>query len=782
MTPTPAAEPALFSAVLAGDAARLHALVSAGADLSVRDPKGDTALHLAAYREDADATRTLLDHGAKPNLQNDAGATPLLYGAGNEEIVRVLLRHGANPNLASKIGVTPLMAAASHRESHEIVRLLLQAGADPHAKRDGQEFVMIAAVYGADPRTIRLLLDAGASPQQTKGPLPSPLATAVYFGDADETAELLKHGADVNFDSDFAGHALNWALYSGHTDLAALLINKGSDLHFRSPWGHQTSPMVFAGYSQLGDPTIARMLVEHGADVNEANEAGETALSFALRSGPHSALVAYLKQAGARTPPTVASAKALASRPMPKEVAVGERAQRAIDLLQRASTGFVDNRFVRDQAKCVSCHHQTLPEVAFAWGSARGLRVDEVALGHQLDAQLKMWLPTEEHARQMDDPLPDAPVQIGYGLMGLKALGYPPDSMTEALVRYLIAGQSEDGSWHWTDLRPPLEGGRFTATAWAVRALQFYPPPHAQEEARLCLSRARRWLRNAEPKTFGDQVQQLIGLSAAGESPRALRGLADSLISRQRADGGWAQLADLDSDAWATGEALVALHDSGCAAVSDKAFQRGVQFLLQTQFEDGSWWVHSRTWPFQPHFDSGFPHGNDQWISAGGTAWATLALLLTLEPKATASPLPSTEALVAAYLKAAAAQAPKASLAAKPASSGPTVDFSRQVYPILERSCVKCHSGEKPKAGFVIASREGLLKGGKSGEPAVVPGNGADSPIVVFASDQIEDLEMPPLLHRDRFPSLSPSEINLIQTWIDQGAEWKEGPKAPVGQ
>jgi hypothetical protein len=91
---------------------------------------------------------------------------------------------------------------------------------------------------------------------------------------------------------------------------------------------------------------------------------------------------------------------------------------------------------------------------------------------------------------------------------------------------------------------------------------------------------------------------------------------------------------------------------------------------------------------------------------------------------------------------------------------------------VLERSCVKCHSGEKPRARFSITSREALLKGGQSGEPAVVPGKGGDSQMVVFASDEIEDLEMPPLKHRDEFPPLTPSEIKRLQEWIDQGAPW----------
>jgi len=52
--------------------------------------------------------------------------------------------------------------------------------------------------------------------------------------------------------------------------------------------------------------------------------------------------------------------------------------------------------------------------------------------------------------------------------------------------------------------------------------------------------------------------------------------------------------------------------------VSDPSYQRGVQYLLNTQLEDGSWHVRTRAAGFQPYFDNGFPHGVDQWISAAG--------------------------------------------------------------------------------------------------------------------------------------------------------------------
>jgi hypothetical protein len=56
-------------------------------------------------------------------------------------------------------------------------------------------------------------------------------------------------------------------------------------------------------------------------------------------------------------------------------------------------------------------------------------------------------------------------------------------------------------------------------------------------------------------------------------------------------------------------------------------YRRGVAFLLSTQHEDGSWYVRSRSIPFQPYFESGFPHGHDQWISISATNWAAMALI-----------------------------------------------------------------------------------------------------------------------------------------------------------
>ncbi|HYL99587.1 MAG TPA: hypothetical protein VEZ90_11585 [Blastocatellia bacterium] len=89
------------------------------------------------------------------------------------------------------------------------------------------------------------------------------------------------------------------------------------------------------------------------------------------------------------------------------------------------------------------------------------------------------------------------------------------------------------------------------------------------------------------------------------------------------------QLPSLASDAYATGQALVALRQSGVLRAEDPASKRGIQFLLKTQLEDGSWYIGSRVILLQPYFEGAFPHGRDHWISAAGTNSVAMALALS---------------------------------------------------------------------------------------------------------------------------------------------------------
>jgi hypothetical protein len=138
-------------------------------------------------------------------------------------------------------------------------------------------------------------------------------------------------------------------------------------------------------------------------------------------------------------------------------------------------------------------------------------------------------------------------------------------------------------------------------------------------------------LGHARPATIEDHAFRLLGLTW-GEADKAIvRAAVHDLVAQQQDDGGWSQLRSLKTDAYATGLVLVALHESGMPA-TDPVYQRGVRWLLETQHEDGSWFVKSRTLQLQPYFDSLFPHGTDQWISLTATNWATAALIYARGP------------------------------------------------------------------------------------------------------------------------------------------------------
>jgi hypothetical protein len=220
---------------------------------------------------------------------------------------------------------------------------------------------------------------------------------------------------------------------------------------------------------------------------------------------------------------------------------------------------------------------------------------------------------------------------VGYTLVGMAAGKYPADATTDGMAAYLVNTQERDGRWRSVSHRPPTEYSDITTTALALHALDLYAPPANRRECERRIVKAAAWLLQTQPASTEERTLRLLGLHWARANRTAVDKAARELMSQQRGDGGWAQLSTLASDAYATGQALVALAQSGAVRTSDLVYRRGVEFLLRTQLEDGSWHVRTRSIPIMPYFESGFPHGPDQWISAFATGWASTALALSLE-------------------------------------------------------------------------------------------------------------------------------------------------------
>ncbi len=106
-----------------------------------------------------------------------------------------------------------------------------------------------------------------------------------------------------------------------------------------------------------------------------------------------------------------------------------------------------------------------------------------------------------------------------------------------------------------------------------------------------------------------------------------------------------------------------------------------------------------------------------------------------------------------------------------PAGATGRVDFDRDIRPILEESCWKCHGQAKHRAGLRLDSSESVLTGGDSG-PAAIAGKSAESLLIELVSGKDPDRIMP-----DEGPRLTPRQIELLAAWIDQGLAW--GTRTP---
>jgi squalene cyclase len=295
--------------------------------------------------------------------------------------------------------------------------------------------------------------------------------------------------------------------------------------------------------------------------------------------------------------------------------------EKALPLLQQASP------FFWHHTGCISCHQNVLPSMAVTMAHDRGFAVDEAAAKGMLKETADYVGARAERMFQGLTP-PGGEDTMSYVLFALSEAHFPGNAGTDAGVRYLKMRQSEDGRWTIRAHRPPLESSSIDLTAVTIRVLRAFAPPGQRAQYAKSIEHAAQWLDGAAAHNTDEAALRILGLVWADAAPVSIARAATSLAQTQRPDGGWSQLPTLESDAYATGEALVALQAAGMKT-TDQVYERGAAFLLKTQLADGSWFVKSRSEAFQPYFESGFPHGKDQWISSAGTSWAVTALALT---------------------------------------------------------------------------------------------------------------------------------------------------------
>jgi len=275
-----------------------------------------------------------------------------------------------------------------------------------------------------------------------------------------------------------------------------------------------------------------------------------------------------------------------------------------------------------ERASCMSCHHQSVPFIAQAVAKDNGIKFDTKTLDAQYAESAKRRAKYTNDMYELAGAI-NGNSGHGYQVLSQIALGKPADQYTDALEFFLTSQQSADGRWVSTSHRPPIEDSEVTTTATSIRALAFYgTTPRAQK----AIARGLAYLKSVKAADAEERAYRLLGLVWAGADRPTVKAARQAVLDDQHKDGGWSQVADRPSDAYATGLSMIALRASGWAARSS-AMSKGARWLLAQQENDGTWHVKTRrVVEGLPYFETGFPYNIDQFISCTATGWAAAAL------------------------------------------------------------------------------------------------------------------------------------------------------------
>lgn len=291
----------------------------------------------------------------------------------------------------------------------------------------------------------------------------------------------------------------------------------------------------------------------------------------------------------------------------------------SIPLLEKAAAGSTEHR------QCFTCHGHAMPILALVEARDRGFRIDDENLQAQLEhtaADLARGKAGYLEGRGQGG----GHTRAGYALWCLHTAGWKPNDATAAAIEFLMFDENAE-HWRSSADRPPSERSPFASTYAALRGLEAYGTEELAGRIDARKNKVLAWLLREIPLDTEDRVFRLLALHHLNAEDDAINVATEQLIATQQDDGGWAQIADAESDAYATGSALFALHQAAGMPSTNGIYRQGLRFLLRSQFADGSWHVRSRSKPFQTYYESGFPHGTDQFISMHASSWATLALL-----------------------------------------------------------------------------------------------------------------------------------------------------------
>ncbi len=318
----------LVNAFAERNTALVRALLKSGIDVNAARADGATALLWAAHWDDREAVELLLRAGANANAADDHGVTPLARACENasEPTVNRLLEAGANPNAAQANGLTPLMTAA-RTGNLGVVKALLSRGANLNAATvTTHETALMWAIAERHRDIVRALVEKGADVHPKPEQPSSPLMRAAENGDIETAKVLFAAGAGVNETPADGAHPLTYAIVVGQTAFAHFLLDQGANpngaidgitaLHAAAgpvdPWLRAWNRRHGSGgrrgwLSMEARLSLVEALLARGADPNARISVSEMAGLGFLRNGAFDTFSIGTGDVGGATPLWVAA-------------------------------------------------------------------------------------------------------------------------------------------------------------------------------------------------------------------------------------------------------------------------------------------------------------------------------------------------------------------------------------------------------------------------------------------------------------------------------------------
>ena len=277
----------LFSNAREGQFAQIRAAVEADPSLlRSRRSDGTTLLMQATLYGSAADIQWLLSKGANANMANTSGATALMWATEDAAKVRALVLGGADVKAHSADGHTALLIACEEVSDPEIVKLLLEHGAQATADQGIDPLVL--AARNADLKSMELLAE------RRGGKYPPGALTGAAAADCLACVRKVLEG---DYSKDAASAALVNAATTSSIEMLNVLLAAGADVNATDWLG--ATPLMHAAYSDYAETERVRLLLDRGAAMDAHNKKGESALHIARTKGA-TKVVAMLVSAGAK--------------------------------------------------------------------------------------------------------------------------------------------------------------------------------------------------------------------------------------------------------------------------------------------------------------------------------------------------------------------------------------------------------------------------------------------------------------------------------------------------